>query len=275
MQSIKLVAVITVALMTGCAQVPTLTSAGTAPVALSMSEAQSRYQQGLSDYRNNRYDTALADLNAAVASGQLGASDMTNARKHIAFIHCVSGRELQCREQFQLILKADPAFNLAANETTHPLWGPVWRSTKGAADEQRAITQAASEKATPAQQKLAEGIKEYEGGRYKEALTALQAALKAGLPAVSDELRAHKYAAFSYCLTQRSRQCRAEFTQIFTKEPAFELLPSEAGHPAWASIYRKEKAAAAKKIAATKKAEEAKKSDASAKAEGAKKVSKK
>lgn len=232
------------AALAGCAQLPQQAGGGNA-VVLTSTEAQSRYQQGLSDYWENRHDTALAELNAALASTQLTAQDAANAHKHIAFIHCLNGRELQCREQFQALLKLDPKFDLTAAESSHPQWGPVWRSTKGAMEERLAVTRASSANATPAQQKLAEGIKDYEAGRYKESLAALQAALKAGLPAQNDELRAHKYSAFVYCVTQRSRQCRNEFKQIFSKNAEFELLPSESGHPAWASIYRFEKAAAA------------------------------
>lgn len=251
MQRMKLGALLLAALLAGCAQVPTTTEGGRP--ALSYSEAQARYQQGLANYLRNFYETALGDLNPALASGHLNAADTINTRKHLAFIYCISERELQCREQFHAILKADPDFDLAANEASHPQWGPVWRSIKGAQEEQRAVARANSMTATPAQQKLAEGIREYEAGRYKESLEALQAALKAGLPARTDELRAHKYSAFIYCLIERAKQCRAEFKQIFSKEPAFELLPSEAGHPAWASIYRGEKAEADKKAAAAKK----------------------
>lgn len=259
----KLVALTVAALMAGCAQFARQGDSG-AP-SLSYSEAQARYQQGLTSYRENRFDSALADLNAAAESRRLKSADEVNARKHIAFIHCASARELQCREQFQAILKEDPKFDLAANEAGHPLWGPVWRSIKGAAEEQRAVTRASGILATAAQQKLAEGIKEYDAGRYNEALTALQAAIKAGLPARADEVRARKYSAFIYCLTKHRKQCRAEFRQIFAIEPSFELLPSEAGHPAWSSAYRRAKTAA--KQAASGQKKKARKKTSGAKSE--------
>lgn len=239
------------AMLAGCAQV-TLQPGSSRPQ-LSYSEAQARYQQGLTSYRANRFEPALEDLTAALASGQLKSSDAIDARKHIAFIHCSNGRELQCREQFQAILKVAPDFNLPPGEANNALWGPVWRSIKGATEEQRAVTQASSMLASPSQQKLAEGIRDYEAGRYKEALDALQAALKGGLPARVDEIRAHKYSAFAYCLTKRVQQCRAEFRWIFTLNPAFELLPSEVGHPAWASVYRSTKAAAVPRTSKAKK----------------------
>ncbi|HYD80743.1 MAG TPA: TssQ family T6SS-associated lipoprotein [Paucimonas sp.] len=231
--------------LAGCAQMEQKPERG--KQALSYAEAQARYQQGLANYRSSNFGQALTDLTLAIDSGQLRTADLLLARKHAAFIHCSNGREHPCREHFQAILAASPSFDLAPNEASHPLWGPVWRSLKGAVEEKRAVTQASKPSASPAQQKLAEGIREYDGGLYKEALDALQAALKGGLPAKADEIRAHKYMAFAYCLTNAAKQCRAEFAHIFTLDPAFELLPSEAGHPSWAKVYRSEKAAAAKR----------------------------
>jgi tetratricopeptide (TPR) repeat protein len=244
----SLVLSIAALLLTACSQFSKLANDGQSDASspLSYSEAQKRYQQGFAKYRNSHFDAALADLGAAASSGQLNLAETVNARKHMAFIHCAAGRELPCREQFQTILKIEPNFNLAANEAGHPAWGPVWRSIKGAAEERRAVAQAASIMASAAQQKLAEGIREYDAGNYKEALEALQAAIKSGLPGRTEEIRAHKYSAFIYCLTQRATLCRSEFRSIFAVDPAFELLPSESGHPAWASSYRKEKAAASR-----------------------------
>lgn len=239
---LKFLVTLLAVLLVACAQSPKQSDSGQ-PV-LSNSEAQARYQQGLVRYRENHFDVALGDLNAALSSGHLKTADAINARKHMAFIHCVSNRELQCREQFQAILKIDADFNLAPNEASHPLWGPVWRSIKGVLDDQRAVKNASSILASPAQRKLADGIREYDAGRYKEALDALQAALTGGLKDRADEMRAHKFVAFAHCLTQHKVPCRDEFRKIFTLDPAFELTPSEAGHPAWAAIYRKELAAA-------------------------------
>lgn len=241
----KLVAPIVAALLSACSPLSNVTDSGQPGVPLS--EAQARYQQGLAKYRESRFDAALADLGAAVSSGQLKPVDLSNGRKHMAFIHCSNGRESLCREQFQAILKAEPKFELAANEASHPVWGPVWRSVKGAAEEQRAVAKASGFLASAGQQKLAEGLKGYEEGRFNEALTDLQNALKSGLPGRADEIIAHKYSAFIYCLTQRTSLCRGAFGKIFALDPAFELLPSESGHPAWAASYRSEKAAAARR----------------------------
>lgn len=241
----KFVVPVIAALLSACSQLPTLSDNG--QPFLSYSEAQARYQQGLVKYRESSFDAALADFGAAASSGNLKPAEEVNARKHMAFIHCSNGRELPCREQFQAILKSEPKFELAANEASHPVWGPVWRSVKGAVLEQHAVAKAGGILASAAQQKLAEGLKVYEQGDYKQAADILQKALKSGLPERIDEIIAHKYSAFSYCLTQRKSLCRSEFRKIFGLDPNFALLPSENGHPAWASSYRYEKAAASRR----------------------------
>lgn len=246
MQQMKVAAMLLAALLAGCAQMPFKADGGKQEAA---ADSPSRYEQGLKHYRESRFDAALGDFNAAVNEGGLSGSDLANARKHLAFIHCMNGRELQCREQFQALLKADPDFELAANESGHPQWGPVWRSAKGLSEQQRALSRANGLLASSGQRKLTEGIKHYEAGRFKEALASLQAALQSGLPSKTEELLAHKHVAFAYCLTGRARECRAEFRQLFAKDPDFELLPSEAGHPAWSKLYRAEKAAARKTAA--------------------------
>jgi tetratricopeptide (TPR) repeat protein len=228
--------------LTACSHFPKPAADG--QPAFSHSEAQALYQQALVKYRESRFEAALVDFGAAASSGNLKSSEEINARKHMAFIHCSNGRELPCREQFQAILKAEPKFELAANEASHPVWGPVWRSVRGAVEEQRAVAKASGFLASAAQQKLAEGLKEYEEGDYKEAADILQHAIKSGLPERIDEIIARKYSAFSYCLTQRRSLCRGEFRKLFALDPDFTLLPSENGHPAWATSYRFEKAAA-------------------------------
>ncbi|HEV2609511.1 MAG TPA: TssQ family T6SS-associated lipoprotein [Noviherbaspirillum sp.] len=246
----KLVPSLLALLLSACAQLGQQTADQST---ISQAEAQSLYKRGITSYKESRYDAALTDLTAAIDSGRLGSADILDARKHVAFINCASSRELPCREQFQAILKADPKFELAANEASHPLWGPVWRSVKGASEEQRAVSRAGSTTATPAQNKLAEGIKEYDAGNYKNAVDALQSAIKMGLPEQADEIRARKYSAFTYCLTRKTTLCRSEFRKLFTLHPGFELLPSEAGHPSWANVYRSEKAAAQKTAKKTPK----------------------
>jgi hypothetical protein len=88
---------------------------------------------------------------------------------------------------------------------------------------------------------LQTGIKLYEDGRYKEALTSFQGALSAGLRA-DDQVIANKYLAFISCVSGRERQCRAYFSRALELNPSFELEPAEAGHPIWGPVFRSVKA---------------------------------
>ena len=82
------------------------------------------------------------------------------------------------------------------------------------------------------------GIKEYEEGNYREAQGRLQAALDAGLKNKADKVKAHKYLAFTYCVTDREAKCRDEFHKALDIDPAFDLTVAEAGHPTWGPVFR-------------------------------------
>ena len=87
---------------------------------------------------------------------------------------------------------------------------------------------------------LKQGIKDYEDGKLQQASANFQAALDAGL-SKDDEVTAHKYLAFIYCVTKRDRQCRAHFRIALELNPNFELTPAEAGHPMWGPVFRSAK----------------------------------
>jgi hypothetical protein len=93
----------------------------------------------------------------------------------------------------------------------------------------------------PAEQKLADGIKTYDGGDPKSASAMLQGALELELSSKDDQVTAHKYLAFIDCVSQREKQCREEFRKALIINPAFDLQPAEAGHPLWGSVFRTEK----------------------------------
>lgn len=230
------------ALLWSCAHEPDTLPNGQAR--LSGDEAQADYAQGLAQYQEGHYDIALGKLQTAIDSNRLKTAQATDAHKHLAFIYCITNRESECRTQFQAALNLTPDFDLSSGEIGHPLWGPVWRSIKGEHAEQLALAHAENTAAGPAQHKMAAGIREYEAGHFKEAAQTLEASLKEGLPQKSDEILARKYAAFCYCLEGHTAQCRTEFHAIFTLDANFELLPSEASHPGWSGVYRKEQAAA-------------------------------
>jgi len=85
---------------------------------------------------------------------------------------------------------------------------------------------------------LAAGIAQYEEGNYAQAQRLLQTSLAEGLPSRASKARAHKYLAFIYCVTDRTAQCRQEFSNAVAADPKFALTAAEAGHPTWGPVYR-------------------------------------
>jgi len=85
---------------------------------------------GIKRYEDANYSEAARLLQSSLDQG-LGRDDQVKAHKYLAFIHCVSGREQRCRDEFRAALKIDPSFELAASEAGHPIWGPAFRSAKG------------------------------------------------------------------------------------------------------------------------------------------------
>ncbi len=84
---------------------------------------------GLRQYEDGNYAEASKKLQSAIEQG-LGRSERVNAHKHLAFIHCVSGRSSACREEFRKALAIEPGLDLPPAEAGHPTWGPVFRSVK-------------------------------------------------------------------------------------------------------------------------------------------------
>lgn len=85
--------------------------------------------QGIAFYEEGNYRAASRRLLFALEEG-LTIPDRVQAHKYLAFIACVSGRQLTCREEFAIALKLDPSFELDDAESGHPIWGPVFRSAK-------------------------------------------------------------------------------------------------------------------------------------------------
>jgi Tfp pilus assembly protein PilF len=92
-------------------------------------EGEPQLQAGIKDYEDGRYAQASKNFEAALRAG-LNRSGQVTAHKYLAFIHCVSKRERQCRGHFASALELDPAFELGPAEAGHPMWGPVFRSVK-------------------------------------------------------------------------------------------------------------------------------------------------
>ena len=100
-----------------------------------------------------------------------------------------------------------------------------------------------------AEKMLADGLVKYDTGDFDAALKLLDAAVKEGLPEKADKVRAMKYGAFSLCLKERFRDCRAAFVRIYDVDPNFDLTPAEVGHPSWTKTFAAAKAQAKRALA--------------------------
>lgn len=248
-------AALTLAVLGGCALPPSIT--GVSPVdevanKQRFERAQLNLNDGLKRYDAGAYDEAMKNFLLALDSGVLTVPQQVAARKHMAFIHCVSGRESACKDEFQKIITLDAKFDLPPAEAGHPSWGPVFKAVKneGEARKPRFPLLPALLAPSVADQRINEGMAAYETADYNKAIKSFQDALKEPL-ANSEQIRVRKYLAFSYCLSNRSALGRAEFEKILQLKPDFDLEPAEAGHPSWGPSFRavksKQKALPAKK----------------------------
>ena len=213
---------------------------------------------GVKQYEVGEYDNAVKSLTGSLEHGMLSKAEQARARKYLAFSHCVSGRELLCRDEFRKAFEIYPDFALTSAEDGHPIWGLVYRTvrTQLIAEREAAVSKPLIPLAK-AEQMLSGGMVKYDGGDYAAAHTMLEGALKEGLKAKADQVKAMKHMAFALCLQNKIAPCRAEFVKIYDVDAAFDLTPAEAGHPSWAKTFAAAKAQA-KKAIADKEAKEAK-----------------
>lgn len=186
------------------------------------SEGAPALNEGLKHYDDGDYTAATKSLHTALGQS-LSNDERTNAFKHLAFIHCSSGRPGACRDEFRKALAFDPQLELSPSEAGHPAWGPVFRSVKAEG------------------QMLQVGLQQYDDGEYAGSAKNLQGAIDRGLPP-KDLAKAHKYLAFIHCSAGRQRACRDEFRKALAADPALELAPAEAGNPTWGPLFRALKA---------------------------------
>jgi len=118
---VMLVAVLAAFLLSACAEMGPMTSLFQPP--------NKELASGIKSYEEGDYKTAQVALLKAQETG-LDKRDQVLAHKYLAFIHCVSGREKQCHEEFRKALVVDPTFELKPAEAGHPVWGPVFRGEK-------------------------------------------------------------------------------------------------------------------------------------------------
>lgn len=125
-------------LLLGAALVATLAACETQPVrelqasvkdVFQPSKGQPTLNVGLRQYEEGNYVEAAKNLQGALDVG-LSERERVIAHKHLAFIHCASNRERQCRDEFRRALAINPGLELSPAEAGHPVWGPVFRSAK-------------------------------------------------------------------------------------------------------------------------------------------------
>src|SRR5438552_18460640 len=92
-------------------------------------KGQTPFTTGLKQYENGEYAESAKNLQSALDKG-LGDRDKVAAYRHLAFIHCVSGRERQCRDELRTALAVDPTMDLAPAVAVHPICGPMFRAVK-------------------------------------------------------------------------------------------------------------------------------------------------
>ena len=92
--------------------------------------ANEQLATGVKLYEAGEFDSASRSFNASLEHGLLPKVDQARARKYLAFIYCVLGREAQCRDEFRKAFEIYPEFALTAAEDGHPIWGPVYRSVR-------------------------------------------------------------------------------------------------------------------------------------------------
>jgi tetratricopeptide (TPR) repeat protein len=241
----------------GCAQLPG-EGQKPAPAAPQITEgmlrerAREQLTLGIKQYEAGDFENGMKNLQGALDHGLLPKQEQSVARKNLAFIHCVSNRETQCKEEFRKAFEINPEFALSAAEDGHPIWGPVYRTVRTQLIAER---EAASRKPTSfiplarAEQMLADGLVKYDAGDYVAAHRLFEDALKEGLKDRADQIRAMKHAAFSTCLLGHHSKCRGEFVKIYEVDANFDLTAAEAGHPSWSRTFAAAKAQAKKQLA--------------------------
>lgn len=85
---------------------------------------------------------------------------------------------------------------------------------------------------------VTQGIASYNNGDYQAAVVLLRHALEDASLSKSDRINAHKYLAFTHCISVREKKCQESFERIFAINPNFNLTPAEAGHPVWGPVFR-------------------------------------
>lgn len=89
-----------------------------------------------------------------------------------------------------------------------------------------------------AERELNLGVRNYENGNYNAAAGFFQNALSEDQLSVGDQVTAHKFLAFIYCVSGEKLACRGAFKKVLALNPKFDLSAGEAGHPIWGPVFR-------------------------------------
>jgi Tfp pilus assembly protein PilF len=92
-------------------------------------KAEKMLDDGIRQYDDGNYKLAARTIQGALDAG-LTTRSQGRAHKYLAFMHCISGQQSQCRDEFRKGLEADPRLELKPEEEGHPIWSPVFRSVK-------------------------------------------------------------------------------------------------------------------------------------------------
>ena len=247
-QQILCVAILVIfLLLTGCVVPPVVGVKGSTAEEVArqqrLERAQNNLADGLKRYEAGAYDESMRSFLLALDSGVLTIAQQITARKNMAFTHCVNNREAACKEEFEKAFALDAKFDLPAAEAGHPTWGPIFRLVKTEIELRNSgrSLPAPLKPPTAGEKLMADGAVSYDAADYPKAIKTYQEALKETL-VDTDQIRAHKFLAFSYCLSNRVTLCRAEFEKVFQLKADFDLEPAEAGHPSWGPSFRTVKA---------------------------------
>jgi hypothetical protein len=208
-----------------------------------MAKADDAFERGTREYDAGNFDSAVRELQASLDFGVMPTPKQLDARKTMAFSHCLQKRVADCRAEFRKILEISPNYELKPTEVGHPDWGSVFKTERDRvlADLLEERRQQELAKLPLPERYLADGMHRYDAGEFAAALRLLQDAMREGLASREDRLKATKHSAFCYCLDGKSRECKAEFSKLFDIDANFDLRPEEAGHPSWGRVFAQAK----------------------------------
>lgn len=125
------IAILGVLALSGCGVVSTCDDGGGGIRLFGKDMVEQKLEIGVKQFEDGNYAAALTALQGVLDAKSASRAQRVRANKYMAFIHCVSSREKQCKEHFRNVLEINPDFELSPAEVGHPVWGAAFRSVKG------------------------------------------------------------------------------------------------------------------------------------------------